>query len=478
MFAALLLAAAAATEPTLEGVTYAVVGGRALELDLYKPAGSGVQRPCVVWIHGGAWAGGARYPLPPRAQALVDAGIAVASIDYRLTSQAGLFGNEPVTFPAQIHDAKGAVRWLRAHAGVLGLDPLRFGAYGASSGGHLAALLATSFAVPALEGDVGGNQQFGSNVQAAAAFATPTDLLRTSLDVTHPPGSVVDHDAPSSPQSLLLGFDGPGEGIGVLRANLTNPLAPYPALAALAAAANPITWVNVGDAPMFLAHGDRDEFVPWKQSQRLADALHAAHVPVRFHLQAGGEHGSHEFDLGPVEAAIVGFFVQAFQGALDPTPLCASGAPSFECPCGNLGFAGHGCANSQAWGAGALLDATGGAAADTLVLRALGAPPNATCVFLQGSATAATPVFVGDGVRCAGGTVVRLATRAAFEGAASYPAAGEPSIRARSAALGAPIPPGGSRVYQVFYRDPIEDFCGAPAGGNSNLTNALRVVWP
>lgn len=478
MFAVLLLAAAAASEPTIEGRAYAVVGGRELELDLYVPAGSSGQRPCVVWIHGGAWAGGARYPLPPRAQALVDAGIAVASIDYRLTSQAGLFGNEPVTFPAQIHDAKGAVRWLRAHAGELGLDPLRFGAYGASSGGHLAALLATSFAVPSLEGSVGGNQQFGSNVQAAAAFATPTDLLRTSLDITFPPGSVVDHDAPSSPQSLLLGFDGPDEGIGVLRANLANPLAPFPALAALAAAANPITWVNPGDAPMFLAHGDHDEFVPWKQSQRLAVALHAAHVPVRFHLQAGGEHGSHEFDVGPVEAAVAGFFVQAFFGALDPTTLCASGAPSVACPCANSGFAGHGCANSQAWGAGALLDATGGAAADSLVLRALGLSPTAPCVFLQGSATATTPAFVGDGLRCAGGSLLRLATRSAVEGASVFPAAGEPSIRARSSALGAPIPAGGARVYQVYYRDPVEDFCAAPAGGTSNLTNAVRVVWP
>ena len=77
-----------------------------------------------------------------------EAGPAGATLDYRLTSQAGQFGAEPVTFPAQIHDVKGAIRWLRANAAAYGLDPRRFGVWGSSAGGHLAALVATSGGLP------------------------------------------------------------------------------------------------------------------------------------------------------------------------------------------------------------------------------------------------------------------------------------------------------------------------------------------
>ena len=92
-----------------------------------------------IWIHGGAWLFGTRqtppdyWPAGYLFQAAIDAGLAVASIDYRHSREA--------SFPAQLHDAKAAIRYLRHFAGELGLDPERFGVWGESAGGHLAALV-------------------------------------------------------------------------------------------------------------------------------------------------------------------------------------------------------------------------------------------------------------------------------------------------------------------------------------------------
>ena len=112
-----------------EGITYAApIGYRPLQLDLWVPAGETAAVPLVVWIHGGAWLFGDRRYLPPtlRPDQLFDellaAGFAVATIDYRLSLEA--------KFPAQLHDAKAAVRYLRTHADQLGLDPGRVGVWG------------------------------------------------------------------------------------------------------------------------------------------------------------------------------------------------------------------------------------------------------------------------------------------------------------------------------------------------------------
>jgi acetyl esterase/lipase len=473
-----LLAARAAAQitPTHPGLVYATVGGTDLRLDLYLPAAGSAPFPLVAWIHGGGWSGGTHVGIPSDAVALLERGIAVASVQYRLTSQAGQFGAESVTFPAQIHDLKGAVRWLRAHAGDYGLDPARFGSHGSSAGGHLSALLATSGGVAVLEGTVGGNLGQSSAVQAAADIYGPTALLFMDLDVTTPPGSVIAHDAPSSPESRLIGFDGPGEGIGVLRANLSNQSPPFPFYAALATAADPITWVNAGDPPMFLAHGTADQAVPLNQSRRLADALRAAGVPVAWHAHVGGVHGNVGGN-GTIQA-IADFFAQRFFGSLAPETTCSADGVALACPCGNSGYPGHGCANSQPLGIGALLVAGGSAAPESLTLRVLGTPAAGTCVFFQGTQGLAAPVFLGDGVRCAGGTLLRLATKTAQAGSAAFPAPGDPSLLQRAAELGAPIPPGATRVYQVHYRDASVTFCPPPAGGPASLSNGVRVTWP
>ena len=275
-----------------DSLTYAVIGGSPLRLHLRVPSGASPAAPvpCVLWIHGGAWEGGSSWPIPAQPIRLVtEKRIAIASVDYRLTGR--WYGGEPNIFPAQIHDLKGAVRWLRAHAASYGLDVERIGAWGPSAGGHLSALLGTSGDVAALEGNVGGNLEQSSDIQAWADYYGPTDLLNINLLVTEPPGSVLDHDSPDSPESALVGWNGPGQGIVDIRANIDNPESPYPALVALCRAANPITHIDRHDPPGFIAHGTEDTTVPRGASDILDIALDEANVPNDYRVVWGAGHG-------------------------------------------------------------------------------------------------------------------------------------------------------------------------------------------
>src|SRR4249919_899820 len=136
-----------------DGVTYAIAPGyRPLLLDLWVPA-SPSPPPLVVWIHGGAWMLGDRRYLPETVrpnqlfEELVAAGLAVATIDYRHALEA--------QFPAQLHDAKAAIRYLRAYANELGIETERIGVWGESAGGHLAALVGLTGQQLDLEGAIG-----------------------------------------------------------------------------------------------------------------------------------------------------------------------------------------------------------------------------------------------------------------------------------------------------------------------------------
>jgi acetyl esterase/lipase len=277
-----------AQTPPVNDLAYATVtndnGSLAtLRLDLWPNTTSTGPAPLLIWIHGGAWLGGSYNSPPPALQPLLQAGFAVASVQYRFSGAA--------IFPAQIHDVKGAVRFLRAHADEYNLDPTRFAAWGSSSGGYLAALLATSGDVAKAEGATGGNLQYSSRIQASVDYFGPTDLLQMNLDVTTPPGSIINHDAPNSPESQLIGFDGAVQGIGVLRNNLANPNPPFPETVALARWANPIEHLTLDDPPIFIAHGTQDTLVPMNQSVRLATALDVLDIEHVTRVVVGAGHG-------------------------------------------------------------------------------------------------------------------------------------------------------------------------------------------
>jgi len=465
-----LLAAAAQAQvtPTHADLVYATVGPAPLELDLYLPAGAPAPRPTLVFIHGGGWSGGDKAPIPALCAAALNQGFAVASVNYRLTSQVALFAPESVTFPAQIHDVKAAVRWLRASAVTFGLDPTRFASFGTSAGGHLSALLATSGGSSELEGTVGGNLGVSSRVQAAIDYFGPTDLIQMNLDTLTPPGSMIDHDAPTSPESRLVGWSLPGQGMGDIRANLTNPTPPYPALVQLATWANPVSWVDAGDPPVFIGHGTSDTSVPVRQSTRLSAALFGAGVEHDFRAIPLAGHGLG----GAIDVQALAFLRAKLLGPdrlSVGTPLCAGDSSLGACPCGNTSFDGAqtGCVHSLFVGAN--LNAVGSAsiAADSVELRA-DSMPSGSVLFFQGPLLVSGGVVLDDGLRCVASPLTRLATKINVQGFASYPAVGEASVSLRGGAVA-----GQTVHYQAWYRDPAPH-C---TSGTANLTNALSITW-
>ncbi|HNY77605.1 MAG: alpha/beta hydrolase [Sedimentisphaerales bacterium] len=258
---------------TLKDIAYVPDGHARQKLDLYLTAAEpNAPRPLIVWVHGGAWQAGSKEGCP--AVGFVEKGYAVASINYRLSRHA--------IFPAQIQDCQAAIRWLRAHAGEHRIDPNRFGVWGGSAGGHLVALLGTAGNVEAF--DVGSHAGVSSRVQAVCDFFGPTDFAKMSRFWT-----TMDHDAPDSPESRLIG----------------GPVQESPELVRRA---NPITYVTKDDPPFLIVHGDKDPLVPHNQSQMLYDALTKAGVEVTFYTVRGGGHGG--FKDPQVETLVDQFFAK------------------------------------------------------------------------------------------------------------------------------------------------------------------------
>ena len=249
----------------LAGVPYAAIPGvRPLELDLWLPPAGDEPVPVVAFLHGGGWRVGSRHSAGPSYatanpapfEQVAGAGIAVASIDYRLSGEAH--------WPAQLHDAKAAVRWLRERAAELTIDPQRIAAWGESAGGHLAELLGLTGDDPALEGEVGvvGNS---SSVTAVAAWYGPSDIASVATDLG------VDPNNPDSREAQLLG-------------------AAVPSVPERAAQASPVSHVSGAAPPFLLLHGRADRLVPAVQSERLHAALAAAGVRAELHLYDGADH--------------------------------------------------------------------------------------------------------------------------------------------------------------------------------------------
>ncbi len=275
--------------PTIRDVEYANVDGIPLLLDLYLPSTGNGPAPVIVWIHGGGWRAGTKAGGPAARQSL--RGYAVASIDYRLSDVA--------THPAQINDCKAAIRWLRAHAGEYNLNPDRIAAYGSSAGGHLAAFLGTSGDVAELEGDVGGNSEYSSRVQAVVDWYGPAELL--TMDAQALPCSGLCHTCAGSPESLMVGC--------------TITSCPD-----LAIAASPIHYVSPDDPPFLIHHGTNDCTVPPLQSQVLRDALAAADVDVSLTFIDGAGHGGAGFATPAIAAEVDAFFDRVLLAPEPPPP--------------------------------------------------------------------------------------------------------------------------------------------------------------
>ena len=257
LFSAELLA----TETTVRrDIEYAAVDDHQLLLDLYLPDREG-PHPVIVWVHGGAWRAGSKKSMP--LDELVNIGYAVASVDYRLSPVA--------PFPAQVHDIKSAIRFLRANAEKYGLKTKNIAIAGSSAGGHLAALVGVTNGSEYHEGNVGEYLDQSSDVAAIIDMYGPTNFL-TILNQSTPHGLGVRIPA----LQLLLRKQPSDDHV-------------------LAKLASPVYHIDKNDPPLLLIHGVQDPQVPISQSLELHGVYKGKGRPVHLHMIYDGVHGGKPF---------------------------------------------------------------------------------------------------------------------------------------------------------------------------------------
>ena len=254
---------------------FAAPDGRPLLADLHLPARLQAPAPAILWIHGGGWRSGNRHVGPDLSRFFAAGGFAMIAIDYRHSGRA--------IFPAQIEDVKTAIRWVRRIAAEYGLDASRIGLWGASSGGHLAALAA-------LTGDDGFTpddalyREYSSGVRAVVEGYGPIDFLQ--MDAHRPPPGTRSED----PDSLLLPrLDMRSEDADSYESLLLG--APIGTCPQRVRDANPVTYASAGAPPFLIMHGLCDTTVAPHQSELLYEALAVHGNDVTLALVEGLGHG-------------------------------------------------------------------------------------------------------------------------------------------------------------------------------------------
>ena len=238
----------AETGKIIKDIKFTNINEHDLKLDLYLPEKT-EKSALVVWIHGGGWQKGSKKDC--KLNWLTEHGYSVASISYRLSQVA--------KFPAQLHDCKGAIRWLRANSSKYGFEPNDIIVAGSSAGGHLAALVGTTSGNERLEGEVGGNLTQPSSVSAIIDYYGATDFIlrsKTQPSRANEVGSVV--------YNLLGG--GADKKVE---------------LAKLASAAHHVT---KDDPPLLIFHGDKDNTVLIDQSEAIIKAYKSKGLSVRMNV--------------------------------------------------------------------------------------------------------------------------------------------------------------------------------------------------
>ena len=259
----------------IRDLTFTTPNGSPQMLDLYLPIGIERPLPVIIWLHGGGWRFGDRKLAPDLSCYFAERGFAMVSIDYRLSGEA--------VWPAQIHDVKTAIRWVRSVGKEYGLDGDNIGLWGSSAGGHLASLAGTTGS-GTLEG-TGEYLEELSDVQAVVVGYGPTDLLQ-----------IEDHKAQlenvsTDPESVRI-----PEGIS-MKTSDANSFESLLMGAAITSCpervreANPITYVKSELPPFLLMHGTSDTAIPTHQSEILYKALAEKGNDVTLYLIEGLGHG-------------------------------------------------------------------------------------------------------------------------------------------------------------------------------------------
>ncbi len=231
----------------VDGLVWAKPQGFELKADLYLPKGTG-PFPAIVFLHGGGFTDRNRAQLRRQAAHMASLGMVGFAIEYRVAKEA--------PYPAAVHDAKAAVRWLRANAAKYHIDPEHIFAVGSSAGGHLAAMLGTTGDDPKFEGD-GCCKEFSSKVTAVAAFNPVLDLTK------------MEHR-----ESMVTRF---------LGGKCTDK-------PDICIEASPLAHASKSTVPMLILHGTADETVPYPQATAMVEKLKAAAARVELFTAPEGAH--------------------------------------------------------------------------------------------------------------------------------------------------------------------------------------------
>ena len=232
-----------------EDVVFGRGGERDLTCDVFTPPDDpeAPDRPAILLLHGGSWRNGDKGQLKYYGVQLARFGYLCVCSEYRLSGEA--------VWPAQLHDAKAALRWIRGNATRLRVDANRIAVSGNSAGAHLALMLAATPDTPDLEGD-GGHETVQSGCAAAIAVYPPTLLRTTETD-------------DDNPVAALFGGQVSDE---------------------TADAASPLTYAHRGFPPTMLVHGNADEVVPVAASLQMYQALSEAGAAVEMHIFDAQQH--------------------------------------------------------------------------------------------------------------------------------------------------------------------------------------------
>ena len=254
-------------------VDYAGDGQVYHKLDIYLPKVEKATYPVVIHIYGSAWYSNnskGMADLGTIVNALLDAGYAVVCPNHRSSMDA--------KFPAQIHDIKGVIRFVKAHAAQYKFDTSFVAVSGFSSGGHLASLAATSGNQKELEGNVGGNLNFSSAVDAACDWSGPVDLNYMSCGAKE---DTWNH----GPEEAVMGFSFKGNEEAFKYLNAT-------------------TYIGPDDPPVCIFHGTADNVVPSCQAPHFYGLLQDALVDAELHMVEGGGHGMNMYTEETLSAMV------------------------------------------------------------------------------------------------------------------------------------------------------------------------------
>ena len=246
-------------------------------LDIYRPKSDSAETlPTIVWFHGGAWKMGDRKAVERIAAEQLEKSFALVSVGYSLSDTA--------QWPVQCYEAKAAIRYLRANASRLGLDPDKFIAAGMSAGAHMACILGVSADNKQLNGQLGEHLEETTKVMGVLALYPPTDFLSVSKDFD----GLLDYYSEDSPVTQLL-----GESISTApqKSDLASPLKLF----------------ERNCPPTFFLHGDADPIVPVSQSVIMHEKLLAASIDSQLMRIPGYTHGDYRFNRGEAATKITAF---------------------------------------------------------------------------------------------------------------------------------------------------------------------------